>query len=304
MEALTKTMESMMEKMDGFNKALHDVQVKADEKREQKEKQGVADPITQAEIKKLNERADTFEEKYLKAIEEKDSKMVAMYESVQEILAQKRVTAPVGNDTPGLEMIPQMVRGLSHGDWGYKGEHKNLQGMLRYAGDGPDRKKSLKDETATSGGAYLIPDEWSKQLKPSLTDALVFGKLPVITYNPSDGTVKFPKMSGGATAYIVGAVAALTESDPAFTQASMTPKKIGVLCPVDNALVRRADPMVEQILKNDMITVAGLAAEDQYIAGSGATNYLTGLENTASIQEVSMGTNGAKFSAADGFTSL
>jgi len=304
---MEKMLQTITEKMDGFNKALADIQSKVEEKNVQAQRQGVADPITREELKRLHEQADRMEQKYTEAIEEQKKQAQAIHSSLQEVMEQKRAaTAAEKSQLPGLEAIPALIRGMAHGDWGREREYKSLLKHMRYAGDGPDRGKAiLADELSTTYGSYLIPETWSNQMIPMIYNATIFNKLPTVKYQPTGGTVRFPKMSSGATAYMVGSTTAITTSAPIFTQANMEPHKIGVLCPVDNQLVRRADPMVEQILREDMMKVAGLKLEDQFLTGTGGDPNIDGLDIQSGIQNILMASpDGAKFTASNNIDKL
>jgi HK97 family phage major capsid protein len=295
-------MEMLTKKFDEFNKSMHDLHEKIDEKLAKVEKGHEPDLILKAEVEKLQKRADETEERYKTEIKSYQDKMTAMYDSVREVLEAKRNLAPDTTTTYGTNMIPHVVRGLSHGDWGGKGEYKSLRSQLRYS-EGAERYKTLIDETGSSGGHYLIPETWSNELIPLLYAKEELFQLPLGRKTVQGGTVNLPKITGGATAYMVAAATAITESAITAGKDTLAPMQMGILSAVDNRLVRGADPSIEQTVKQDMMSVASAKLVTQILAGTGAGNF-TGLETTSGIQEVSMGDNGAKFTAATNIDNL
>lgn len=288
------TLLEVKEALEGVNKGLIDLQKKVDERDDQIRKFGAADMLTKEEIKKLQVALDEKEASYDKKLDELRQSVML----IEKMFQEKR--QHFGTETPEKFDVAKAIKGLAGYGWDRDYERKNL--FFRDPNTNL-RGKALIDETGSSGGHYLIPDEFSTELIPLLYNAMVFGSLPVRRFNPSGGTVRFPKMSGGATGYVVGAYSSITASNPSLTQATMTPHKIGALVPIDNALIRRSDPAVEDMVRQDLIKAAGLKGEYEMLYGSGISPYLTGIFN-ASISSKSMGTDGGKFSASNNIDNL
>jgi HK97 family phage major capsid protein len=294
MEAITKTMHEM-------NQSMAELRRKFDEKAALETKGQETDSELRLEIKRLQERADETEEKYKAEIASHQEKTAKMYEQVRETLENTKAQA----NTPQFSSkdIPALVRGLAFKNWGDKGEYMGIQRMLRHA-EGSDKYKALIDETASSGGRYLIPETWATEVIPLIYPKEEFFSLPVGRKNPSGGMISLPRITGGAVAYMVAAAEAITTSNVTAGKDTLSPLEVAVLSPVDNRVVRRADSSIQQVVQQDMTKAVAKKLVSQYLDGDGSAGNMTGLEHQTGIQEVSMGTHGAKFTAAANIDNL
>lgn len=86
-----------------------------------------------------------------------------------------------------------------------------------------------------------------------------------------NGRAFISKLSSGATAYWVGEGQAIAASQATTGQMLLQAKKLGVLVPINNELLRFGAPASEGLFRNDMARVAALKADAAMFAGTGGT---------------------------------
>lgn len=231
----------------------------------------------------------------------------ALEKKLQDQIGERQRKSMSDKDIEETFSLIRAVRGISHKTWDRDLEKKLLR---RVSKSGEISKKALIEETGNSGGAYLVPEEFSRDLIKLVYNRSIFDKLSVRKMMPTGGTLNLPKITGGATFSMVGYTAATrtgTVSSPTASQLQLTPHKGMVIVPVGNELVARADPDVEQLIKDDMVKALQLGFEYQFLFGNGQTVNIDGLYQKMSdgeITEVEMGTDGAKFTDANGVQEL
>jgi len=108
-----------------------------------------------------------------------------------------------------------------------------------------------------------------------------------------NGNVAIPRQTGGATAYWVAENGAVTESQQAFDQVTMTPKTCGAFTDFSRKLMLQSSIDVENFVRGDLAAVLALEIDRVALHGSGASNQPTGIAATAGIGSVAGGANGA-----------
>jgi len=285
---------TILEEMQKLHEEIH---------RDVKEYRDTCDKRIEEVKEQLTPSADTKEK-----IAKIEKSVDAMEERLQKLQVVKSGVPKFGEGGGSPERkdfsLPLAVRGLAHGNWtGAELEQRNLF-TKQFRADGGFERKAILDETGSSGGAYLIPDEFSSDYVKIAYDAMVFSQMPVRRMSTAAETLRIPSMTSGATAYMVGSGDAITVSTPVFGQSTMTAHKVGAFVPIANELVRRSDPSVMNIVNEDLLKAIGLKAESQFIEGDGSSDNMTGILNTSNIGSVSMGTDGAAFSDADALDNL
>lgn len=289
--------------LDEMKTAMHFLQEDKLVIREKLAKKEEKDVITEAEIRKLHMTIDEFEAEFKRLNEERAADKIKL----ENLEAQAKAIPTKGAKTNDTFDIRYAIKGLAFNDWtDAKGNDRQVERkqLHKVLSDNKVSKKALIDETGSSGGAYLIPDEFSSQIIDLLRNKNIFANLPVSRVNTNAETFKMPKLTGGATAYMVGSGAQITVSSETIGQATMTQKKVGIFVPVAGELIRQSNPAVMSIVKGDMTKVGALKAENQFLMGAGGAGNMTGVYNTSNINSVSMGTDGAKFSSSTNIDKL
>lgn len=108
------------------------------------------------------------------------------------------------------------------------------------------------------------------------------------------GNITIPTRTGTATNYWLGTdTSALTESETAFGQLSLSPSQATGFSRFSRQLLAQSTPAVEQLVRSDLGQVLAIAQDEAAINGSGTGGVPTGILNTSGIGTVALGTNGA-----------
>lgn len=136
--------------------------------------------------------------------------------------------------------------------------------------------------TLTTGGAAasLYPERHRADLFiDMLRDQLVTGRLGATVLDNLQGDQDIPKQIGSATAQWVAEDGALTETDAAFTDVSMSPKTVGAITSYSRRTLINAAPSIEQLVRNDLAAVVANAIDKAAIVGDGTGNTPVGVVN-------------------------
>lgn len=120
---------------------------------------------------------------------------------------------------------------------------------------------------------------------------------------PANGRISFPKLTGGATANWVDEASESGESQPSTGVLNLEAKKLIVRVPINNELMRFANPTAEGVVRLDMARVAALKADLGMLEGTGGTQ-IKGLITYADILTHTASTtdgDGDTFAARDAY---
>jgi len=106
------------------------------------------------------------------------------------------------------------------------------------------------------------------------------------------GQVAIPRQTGAGSAFWVAENAAVTESQQAFDQVTLTPKTAGAFVDVSRRLLLQSSIDVEAFIRMDIAKIIALAIDLGALNGSGAAGQPRGVLQTAGIGSVAIGTNG------------
>lgn len=153
---------------------------------------------------------------------------------------------------------------------------------------------SLFEQRATmlaSGNTAVTPeDNRPDQMIGLMRNALAVRALGVRVLPGLRGDTVIPRQTGAGTAYWVPENGALTESSPTFDNVTLKPKHVGALSSVSRQLLQQSNPAIEQLLRDDMVAVVGLAIDKAMLHGLTANNEPNGILNTVGIQTANLAT--------------
>ena len=159
--------------------------------------------------------------------------------------------------------------------------------------------RDLNVTTTTAGGHTVATDLLSGSFIDMLRNKMATVGLGATMMNDLVGNIAIPRQTGGATSYWVAESGAITESQAAFDQVSMSPKTVGSMSDISRKMLLQSSLDVESFVRNDLATSLALAIDSAAINGSGSSNQPTGVLNTSGIGSVVGGTNGAAPDWAD-----
>jgi len=132
------------------------------------------------------------------------------------------------------------------------------------AGDGP-------------AGGFAVADEWSQDIIEFLRPASVVVKFGGPTLPMTTGTLRLPRISGGASATYVGENVAAVKTQQTFGQVVANFKKLTALVPISNDLLRYASRNAETMIRGDLVGAMAQRADLAAIRDNGTASTPKGI---------------------------
>ena len=140
------------------------------------------------------------------------------------------------------------------------------------------RTKALAAGDATAGG-FLVPTQFSNEVIELLRAQSVVRRLGARVVQMPTGTMKFPKIATGASAAYIGENVNIGKSEETFGQLTLTFKKLAVLTPISNDLLRYSSPSADAIVRDDLVSSMATKEDSTFIRGAGTDATPKGLLN-------------------------
>lgn len=128
--------------------------------------------------------------------------------------------------------------------------------------------KALSVTTPSEGG-FLVREDYSDEVIPLLLSKTAVMELGARRVPMPNGNLNLPKLTGGSTAYYQGESQNATKSQQTFGNLKMSAKKLVVLVPISNDLIRSASPAADAIVRDDIISQAKLKIDYTALYGTG-----------------------------------
>lgn len=196
------------------------------------------------------------------------------------------------------EMKGLLVGGLIAALAGAKGDHEkaiaNLKKDERNKETNAPVLKALEASTETSGGV-LVQEQVSTDFIDLLTPRAVVRSFGTVVLPMDSGGMTVPKLTAASTAYYIGENRDATKSQQSFGTKRLTARKLAVLVPLSNDLLRRGGPRVAQIVRNDALRSAGLKEDVSFIRSIGTEFTPKGLRYQAAAANVLTQTGGGTY---------
>lgn len=155
--------------------------------------------------------------------------------------------------------------------------------------------------STTGAGAAFTPTEFAEYFFTHLhaqSVGLASGFRVVTT---AATQLAIPRLNADAAANWTSEATEITVSDPAADEIVAVPRKVAALTHVSNEVVTDSNPDVLDMLSASLARSMALKLDLGFFEGSGTAPEIRGLKNTADIQSVSMGANGAALTNLDPF---
>ena len=138
------------------------------------------------------------------------------------------------------------------------------------------REKALGASAGPSGGV-LVPIQQANEvieLRRAATVIRSFGprEMPLPT-----GTLQVPKIASGATGTYIGENTNITKSEQTFGNVTLTAKKLAVLTPISNDLIRNSSPAADAIVRDDIVRSLSVTEDAAFLRGDGTNGSPKGL---------------------------
>lgn len=109
--------------------------------------------------------------------------------------------------------------------------------------------------------------------------------------NGLQSDVKIPKKaSASSAAWLATEGANVAESEPTFSQVSLSPKDLGAFTEVTRRMIAQSTLDIEALIRDDLAQAIALAMDLAALSGSGSSGQPTGIKNTSGINTVDFGT--------------
>lgn len=152
------------------------------------------------------------------------------------------------------------------------------------------QKRDLVVGTDTAGG-HTVATELDGFIEP-LTPRLKVLDLGAMLLDGLQGNIAVPRQTSISSATWEGETDANAESEPAFDQVTMTPKRLGAFTEMSKQLLVQSTLGVERLVRSDLSRSIAIALDSAAINGSGSAPIPLGILNTSGIGSVAIGTNG------------
>ena len=176
------------------------------------------------------------------------------------------------------------------------GRNNEAKGMY-----GSDKKlhaalKALSVTTPSAGG-FLVDEVLSDDFIPLLTSKTAVLELGARKIPMPSGNINIPRVTGGATAYYQGENANTTISQQTLGNVHLSSKKLTVLVPISNDLIRNASMAADVLVRDDMINQANLKIDYTAMYGEGTEYAPLGIKKNCDTANISIATGTGTLSA-------
>lgn len=147
-------------------------------------------------------------------------------------------------------------------------------------------EKALTASDFSAGGALLDSQMSGDFIGFLYNNSVVRAMGASVVRMERGGQIDFGKGGTSAVAYWGSETESITASEPDFRQLNLSAKKLRVLVPLSNDLLRQAPPGFETIVRDDVTNVAVVAEDTAFIRGSGTAGAPKGIRNQMSSDNV------------------
>ena len=153
------------------------------------------------------------------------------------------------------------------------------------------RSKAMAAGEPTAGG-FLVPDQFSQDVIEFLRPMSAVRSLNPMVLPMPTGTIRVPKITAGSSGSYIGENQNAPASQVGTGQVTLTWKKLAVLVPLSNDLVRFSSPGADAIVRDDM--VRGMAERENraFLRGTGTDSGPKGLRYWAPTANILAATSG------------
>lgn len=141
---------------------------------------------------------------------------------------------------------------------------------------GEARTKAMAANEPLSGG-FLIPEEFSSEVIELLRPASVVRAFNPPTIPTTLGNLRVPRITDGTTGYYIGENSNITPSQIRLGQLALSYKKLAVLVPMSNDLLRRPSVGADALVRNDMVRGMAQAENIAFLRSPGTEAQPKGL---------------------------
>ncbi len=136
----------------------------------------------------------------------------------------------------------------------------------------------------TTSQASIVPDDFkSGEFVGLLRNSTIVRSLGARVLTGLRGDTVIPKATAATIAYWIAEGDALTESNPSYTSIKLQPRHVGALTAFSRQLALQSNPSIEQLLRDDIAAVVGLAVDKALIDGDALNDQPVGILNVTNV---------------------
>ncbi|HVJ44730.1 MAG TPA: phage major capsid protein [Dongiaceae bacterium] len=169
--------------------------------------------------------------------------------------------------------------------------HQAADHAKRTYGDDDVVTKALSTAVAADGGA-LVPEDFADQVIELLRPATVVRSSGALTVPMPRGTMRMPRQTSGVTGSYGSEGGSLSAEQAQFGDIVATFKKLRVLTPISNDLLRYASPQTDRIVQQDIVLGLARTEDFAFLRGDGTQDYPVGLKTIATRAGNTVPSNG------------
>lgn len=190
---------------------------------------------------------------------------IAPYQKAQTDLVAQMLSAKA-------DEAPPREKGMAFGRYvcaaaASKHFNRPIVDVLKEWGD-HDMAKALAAGTGAAGG-FIVPEQFSTDIIPLRRAATVVRSSGPREIAMPTGTVKIPKLKTSATGQYIGENTDAPVSQPSFGSITLTWKKLAVIVPVSNDLLRYSSPSADAIVRDDVVQSLAVTEDAVFLRSNG-----------------------------------
>lgn len=156
----------------------------------------------------------------------------------------------------------------------------------RFGGSGEAELQRTMTTLSDSTGGFLIPEEVSNVFYNNFRASTVLGQIGVTEIRPRGIPYRINKKTSNTTAYRRGEGSAVSASDIAFGQVTLSPKSISARTVISAENVMWPEPSTDALVERDLMETLALKMDYDFFMGSGASNTPIGIVNTTGVSNL------------------
>ena len=137
--------------------------------------------------------------------------------------------------------------------------------------------KAAMSVSTPSEGGFFVPEVLSSEIIEYLYPKLVLTKLGARRIDMPNGNLTVPKFNATSAAYYIGENRVATKSQAQIGSVKLSAKKLAVLVPISNDLIRSASSLADAMIRDDMVMISQLKRDYVAFYGTGTQYTPSGL---------------------------
>lgn len=220
--------------------------------------------------------AELVETKTKQALEEQAEPSWA-----KKLFGQKSTTEDARAKGLGFGRVVRAIAMAKHEGGGFDGVLRTLKGWGDAdLADGMVQAKALSQSSAPAGG-YLVPIQQSAEIIDLRRNKTVIRGSGVREIPLPGGNLQVPKLTAGVAGSYIGENENIGVEQPTFGEVSLSAKKLAVMVPISNDLIRNSSPQADALVRDDIVRGLSVTEDAKLLRSQGGDKSPKGLRYLA-----------------------